>query len=153
VQTWGQPMIQPMQEGLCAFIAKKINGIIHFLVQAKIECGNFDVVEMAPTVQCLTGNYKDGYLYTPDFLDYVLDASEDMIILNTLQSEEGGRFFHEQNRYIIVKADSGFCVDVPENYQWLTLGQLKEFLRYNNYLNIQARSLLAALNYTKGINE
>jgi oxidase EvaA len=36
---------------------------------------------------------------------------------------------------------------VPENFCWLTLGQLKEFLRFNNYLNIQARSLIAALKF------
>ena len=29
----------------------------------------------------------------------------------------------------------------------MTLGQMREFLRFNNYLNIQARSLLSALDY------
>ena len=30
VISWSQPMIQPCQEGLCAFICKKINGVLHF---------------------------------------------------------------------------------------------------------------------------
>ena len=147
VRAWCQPLIEPMQEGICAFIIRRINGVLHFLVQAKIECGNFDVVEMAPTVQCLTGNYKDGYLYTPRFLDVVLNAPRERVIFDTKQSEEGGRFFREQNRNLLVEAGDEFPVEVPENFMWLTLGQIKEFLRFNNYLNIQARSLIAALEY------
>jgi oxidase EvaA len=147
VRSWCQPLVEPMQEGICAFIIKKIAGIYHFLVQAKIECGNFDVVEMAPTVQCLTGNYKDGYLYTPKFLDYVLNAPLEWVVFDTKQSEEGGRFYREQNRNMLVVAGDDFPVEVPENFMWLTLGQIKEFLRFNNYLNIQARSLIAALDY------
>ncbi len=147
VKAWCQPLVEPMQEGLCAFIIKNINGVYHFLVQAKIECGNFDVVEMAPTVQCLTGNYKDGYLYTPPFLDYVLGNACKRVLFDTKQSEEGGRFYHEQNRNLVIEAEDAFPIQVPENYMWLTLGQIKEFLRYNNYLNIQARSLIAALDF------
>ena len=45
------------------------------------------VVELAPTVQCLTGNYK--VVNKPPFLDYVLSASGDRIIHDTFQSEEG----------------------------------------------------------------
>jgi len=147
VRSWCQPLVEPMQEGLCAFVIKKIRGVYHFLVQAKIECGNFDVVEMAPTVQCLTGRYKGENAVSPPFLEFVLAASEERIIFDTQQSEEGGRFYHEQNRNLLVEADDSFSVQVPENFMWLTLGQIKEFLRFNNYLNIQARSLIAALDY------
>lgn len=147
VNSWCQPIVEPMQEGLCAFIIKKIHGVYHFLVQAKIECGNFDVVEMAPTVQCLTGNYKTSSDSPPPFVEYVLGASGKQVIFDTMQSEEGGRFFHEQNRNLLVEADATFPETVPENFIWLTLGQIKEFLRFNNYLNIQARSLIAALDY------
>ena len=147
VRSWCQPLVEPMQEGLCAFVIKKIAGAYHFLVQAKVECGNFDVVEMAPTVQCLTGRYKGPNAAPPPFLDYVLRASGGQIIFDTKQSEEGGRFYHEQNRNVLIEADDLFPEQVPENFMWLTLGQIKEFLRFNNYLNIQARSLIAALSY------
>jgi oxidase EvaA len=36
-------------------------------------------------------------------------------------------------------------LELPDNYIWMTLKQLKEFIRFNNYLNIQARSLLASI--------
>ena len=146
VRSWCQPLVQPMQQGLCAFVIKKINGVLHFLVQAKLECGNLDVFELAPSVQCLTGNIFSGAI-KPPFTDYVLNARPEQVIFDTLQSEEGGRFYHEQNRNMLIMADDDFPIELPATYQWLTLGQINDFLRYNNYLNIQARSLIAAIKY------
>ncbi len=146
VKTWCQPLIQPMQEGLCAFIIKPIDGVLHFLVQAKLECGNYDVMELAPTVQCLTGNVY-AVQTKPPFVDYVLNAKNNQVIYDVKQSEEGGRFYREQNRNMIVVADDDFPTELPERYTWMTLGQINSFLKFNNYLNIQARSVLSSLKY------
>ena len=78
----------------------------------------------------------------------MFNARKEQIIYDALQSEEGGRFYHEQNRNMIVIADDDFPMDLPPTYQWMTLGQINEFMRYSNYINIQARSLIAALKYT-----
>ena len=149
VSSWCQPLIQPMQQGICAFIVKRINGVYHFLMQAKLECGNFDVLELAPTVQCLTGNIPVVGQGRPAFLDTVLGASASHVLYDTLQSEEGGRFYKEQNRNMLVEVDDSFPLSVPDQYTWMTLGQIYQFLRFNNYLNIQSRSLIAALNYLR----
>ena len=146
VMSWSQPLVQPLQRGICAFIIKKIGGIYHFLVQAKLECGNNDVFELAPTVQCLTGNVF-AVRQKPPFTDYILNAPKDHILYDVLQSEEGGRFYREQNRNMIVVADDSFPTEVPDHYIWMTLNQINNFLRFNNYLNIQARSILSALKY------
>lgn len=147
VKTWNQPMVEPTQEGICGFIIKEINGILHFLVQAKLECGNHDIIEMSPTVQCLTGNYKDPKVIQPPFLNYFLNVKPEQVIVDTFQSEEGGRFYREQNRNMIIQMDDAFSNDVPENFSWLTLNQLKTFLKFNNFLNIQARSLISAIHF------
>lgn len=147
VASWSQPLIQPMHKGLCAYIVKKIEGVYHFLVQAKLECGNFDVIELAPTVQCLTGDVYAANHQMPPFVEYVLNARKEQIIFDALQSEEGGRFYKEQNRNLIVEADGDFDVQLPARYTWMTLRQIYEFLRFNNYLNIQARSLISTLVY------
>lgn len=148
VVAWDQPMVRSAQKGLMAFIVKKINGIYHFLVQAKLEAGNFDIVEMAPTVQCLTGNYRKGENeYTIPYLEDVLNAPKENIWYSTYQSEEGGRFFKEQNLNMIVEVGDEFSLQVEENYCWMTLNQLLSFVTYNNYLNIAARSLLSAISF------
>lgn len=146
VTSWCQPLVQPLQQGLCAFIIRKIGGIYHFLVQAKLECGNYDVMELAPTVQCLTGNVFE-VKNKPPFVDYVLNASKEQILYDVLQSEEGGRFFREQNRNMIVEAGKDLPQELPEHYHWMTLAQINHFLKFNNYLNIQARSILSAIKY------
>lgn len=148
VVSWDQPMVRSAQEGLLGFIVKKIDGIYHFLVQAKLESGNFDIVEMAPTVQCLTGNYRKGKNeYTIPYLEQVLNAPQENIWYSSYQSEEGGRFFQEQNLNIIVEVGDEFPVDVEDNYSWMTLNQMLSFVTYNNYLNIAARSLLSAISF------
>lgn len=148
VVSWDQPMVRSAQEGLMGFIVKKINGIYHFLVQAKLESGNFDVVELAPTVQCLTGNYRKGKNeYTIPYLEQVLNAPKERIWYSSYQSEEGGRFFQEQNLNTIVEVGEEFPIEVGENYCWMTLNQMLSFVTYNNYLNIAARSLLSAISF------
>ncbi len=146
VKSWTQPLVESVQEGLIAFVIKKINGVYHFLVQAKLEAGNFDIIELAPTVQCLTGNYRDAK-NKPPFLDYVLNADESLIRYSTFQSEEGGRFYQEQNKNIIVEADDSIPLELPENYIWMTLNQMNTFIKFNNYLNIQSRSLIASVKF------
>ena len=149
VKSWTQPLVKTAQEGIIAFLIKKINGIYHFLVQSKVEAGNFDILEMAPTVQCITGNYRNASPEDrPPFLDYVLNVKPEQIKYSTFQSEEGGRFYQEQNKNLIIEVDDSFPLDVPNDYAWLTLSQLKQFIKYNNYLNIQARSLLASIGLT-----
>ena len=148
VARWCQPIVEPMQQGICVLFCKMIGGIMHFLAQAKVECGNLDVVELAPTIQCLTGNYRNPVGYVPMFLeDFMSGTCIKRVIADTLQSEEGGRFYHEQNRNVICEVNDTISDDPPQNFMWLTLGQMKEFLRFNNYLNIQIRSLIASMEY------
>ena len=147
VSTWCQPIVQPMQEGLCVLFVQKRNGVLHFLMQAKVECGNFDVVEFAPTIQCLTGDFRK-VAKPPRFVREFLDGNiRGRVLFDTKQSEEGGRFYHEQNRNVILLLDEDVELGERDDFIWLTLGQVKESLRFNNYLNIQVRSLIASLQY------
>jgi oxidase EvaA len=105
-------------------------------------------MELAPTVQCLTGNVYASER-KPPFTDYVLSAAKEQILYDVMQSEEGGRFYREQNRNMIVEAGDDLPQELPEHYIWMTLQQINHFLEFNNYLNIQARSILSALKYNK----
>lgn len=148
VKRWSQPLIETAQEGIIAFVIKRIGGVFHFLVQAKLEPGNFDIIEFAPTVQCLTGDYRGVPAEArPAYLDYVLAARPEQVIFDAYQSEEGGRFYREQNRNMLVIVDDSFPLECGENHRWMTLNQIKQFIRFNNYLNVQARSLLSAISF------
>ena len=148
VPRWTQPVVKPQEEGIVAYLVKSINGVLHFLVQAKVEPGNFDVVEMAPSVQCITGSYGGANKAKhPPFLDYVLNVRPENVHSSSMQSEEGGRFYREENKNIIIEVDEGFATDVPENYIWMTMNQLKTFIRYNNFINVEGRCLLSCLSF------
>ena len=148
VKSWSQPLIQPRSIGLCAFLIKEFNGVYHFLVQGKLECGNLDMVELAPTVQCmpdkneLTINNRDA------FIDYVMNADQSQIRYDVLHSEEGGRFYHYQNRYVVVEIDSNTDVPENENFIWVSFRQLTLFLQFSNTVNIHARSIIAMLSFS-----
>lgn len=148
VQSWTQPMVEPAQAGLCAFICKEIEGVLHFAVQLKMECGNHDVFEFAPTVQSLEGRDAEG---TPidhnPFESYVLNAKPHQLVYDAVQAEEGGRFYRDDNRNCIVLAEDDFNRDLPENFVWMTLHQIHGLLRASNLFNIQARSLIAAIRF------
>ena len=60
-------------------------------------------------------------------------------------SEEGGRFYNEVNRNLILKVGTEFPITCPKNYIWMTLKQVQLFAKFNNYFNIQARSLISAI--------
>jgi oxidase EvaA len=145
VAQWMQPMIEPHGTGVVAFLVREIGGVLHVLVHARIEPGYLDVVELAPTVQCTPENYDLlPSSARPRFLDEVLRADGDRIRYFTVMSEEGGRFHHARNRYLIVETDLDPGLDLPD-HRWMTLHQLVDLLRHSHYVNVQARSLVACL--------
>ena len=142
VAYWAQPLLTSDSYGITGFIVKKIKNNFQFLVQAKVEAGNFDVIELAPTIQC---SNPDGMVQKKEnspFLDFFINAQPDQVRYSTIQSEEGGRFYCLQNRYMIIELDEDKLDEIPQNYMWITLGQMMELVKYG-YFNIYARSLLA----------
>ena len=78
-------------------------------------------------------------------LDAVFDG-QTKVMYDALQSEEGGRFYQIQNRNMIVEIPESVYVELPYNYTWMTLAQMKEFMRYGMF-NIEARSLISAISF------
>ncbi|MGE4286487.1 MAG: NDP-hexose 2,3-dehydratase family protein [Phycisphaerae bacterium] len=151
VFSWTQPVVKPCEHGLFCFITKTIGDVLHVLVQAKTEPGIQDIVEIGPTVHCNMGGWsEDREVAGIPFLSYVLSAPSSAIRFDALQSEEGGRFFREENRNLIIEVGDDFSDEVPSNYVWMTLAQLKRFVRYNNFVNVEARSLISCMGLYEG---
>ena len=94
VVSWTQPLLRHFSIGLTGFLAKKIDGTLHFLARASVEPGNFDVADIGPTVAVAgaeDGRWDDP---PPPFMDRFLTASTSAIRYSAVQSEEGGRFYH-----------------------------------------------------------
>ena len=145
VTSWMQPLIKDSNIGLLAFVCQKINGMLHFLVQAKVEPGNMDIIELSPTVSCSNYAFVQQREQRPFLFDEVMDKDAN-VLFDSLQSEEGGRFYQIQNRNRIVELPEEIHIDLPFNYTWMTLAQMKEFMRYGMF-NIEARSIISAISF------
>jgi dTDP-4-dehydro-6-deoxy-alpha-D-glucopyranose 2,3-dehydratase len=146
VASWSQPLLAPIGEGLVALLVTRVDGVLHALMNARVEPGYLNVVELAPTLQCVPATYDVlAPESRPPFLDLVRQRSPEQVLFSAEMSEEGGRFLHARNRYEIVEVDPELvAIDLPD-YRWLTLAQLTELLRHSHYVNVQARSLIACL--------
>jgi oxidase EvaA len=79
-------------------------------------------------------------------LDIISKQKYKKKIFDTLQSEEGGRFFREENRNILVEVEDIAQLDDENNYRWISLSQILFLLNYSNIINIQLRSLISLIN-------
>jgi oxidase EvaA len=143
VVQWTQPLVKESKLGLIGFLVKKINGVLHFLIQAKVEPGSFDVIDLAPTVSCSDYLSVLQRQEKPSFIEFFENPSPGNVILNTIQSEEGGRFFQFQNRNMIIHIENEIT-EIPDNYRWLTLSQLMKLIKFG-LLNVESRSLISAI--------
>ncbi|GAB3508734.1 NDP-hexose 2,3-dehydratase family protein [Amycolatopsis cihanbeyliensis] len=146
VPSWCQPLLRPHGTGIAALLVRYHHGTPHALVNASVEAGYRDVVELGPTVQCTPENYTQfGPEHQPRYLDLVRSAPPESVLFDSVLSEEGGRFYHATTRYLIVDAGEELPLATPPEFRWMSLPQLTEFLKYSHYVNVQARTLIAAL--------
>lgn len=146
VARWSQPIVHTAGRGLVGLLCQRQNGVLHFLVQARVEPGCFDVLELTATVQCVPAEHTAGDIERcHPFFAVVADASPGRIRVEVTQSDEGGRFFRDESRYMLVEAGETERFELPANYCWVTLGQLKSLIRFNNLVTNELRSLIACL--------
>ena len=149
VTSWYQPIINQPEIGILGIVVKKIHGIYYFLMQAKAEPGNIDGYQISPTVQATKSNYTKvhgGKL--PLFVELFLERhkrTDIQIIAEGLQSEEGARFWKKNNLNIIIEVPATELCDTPDEFCWMTLGQLKDLLTRDNIVKCCSRSVLSCL--------
>ncbi|MFI1830882.1 NDP-hexose 2,3-dehydratase family protein [Streptomyces sp. NPDC020412] len=141
---WHQPVLVQPEVGILGILAKEIDGVLHFLMQAKMEPGNPNLLQLSPTVQATRSNYSKVHRGAAvRHLEYFVEPGRGRVLSDVLQSEHGSWFLHKRNRNMIVEVAD----DVPphDDFRWLTLGQLAALLHQDNVVNMDARSVLAGL--------
>ncbi|MGW1268012.1 NDP-hexose 2,3-dehydratase family protein [Streptomyces sp. NPDC002491] len=144
VASWSQPLVEPVGRGLSAFLVREFDGVLHVLVRAAAEGGFGDGVELAPTVQCMSAGELEEE--TSPFLAHVPVQGSPRIHYDALHAEEGGRFLNAVSRYVVAEADAAATEALPPAHAWATVSQLTALLRHSQYVNVQARTLVACLN-------
>ena len=146
VTRWTQPLFEAVGMAVFGLITADFDGKTKFLVHALHEAGCFDGIELAPTVQLEAGTKESEYDLMTRFFFEALGNKEN-VKNDVILSEEGGRFYHEQNRNIVLRVSSDSVPDLPEGYFWVDFRTLNEMVQYNNVLNIQLRNLLSLLEF------
>ncbi|GHU64204.1 dNDP-4-keto-6-deoxy-glucose-2,3- dehydratase [Clostridia bacterium] len=145
-----QPIILQYEIGFLGIICKKINGIIYFLMQAKIEPGNINCIQISPTIQATFSNFTQVHNGSaPKYLDLFIAAENHHIIVDQIQSEQASRFLGKRNRNICILLDDDTDISISKNHIWMTLGQIKELMRYDNIVNMDTRTVLACLPFSE----
>lgn len=146
VPHWQQPILVQPEVGILGFLACQFEGVLHFLVQAKMEPGNVNLVQLSPTVQATQSNYSQVHGGArPRYVDYFLPGNRARVICDQLQSEQGTRFLRKQNRNVVVEIAAAQVPANHDDFCWMTLGQLGILLREDNTVNMDSRSVLGCL--------
>lgn len=141
-----QPIILQKEIGFLGIICKRINGIWHFLMQAKIEPGNINYVQISPTLQATKSNFTRRHGgREPAYLSMFTQMKPENILADQIQSEQSSRFRGKRNRNIILKTAEE--IEETDTHKWMTLHQLRQFMAMDNYVNMDTRTVLSCIPY------
>lgn len=143
---WTQPMIANNPGGILGLLMKKFNGIPHYLVQAKAEPGNIGKLQLSPTLQATTSNLLKAHGGTkPLFAEYFDEEKNPNIVYVKWQSEDGGRFHLKSNYNMIVEVNEDEELTIPDYFIWVTLFQIKQLLKIENFVGPHIRGIISYL--------
>lgn len=140
VSAWSQPIVSDNNPKINGFLVKEINGVLHFLAKSCEEVGSFAGPELGPTIHNFTPSFDND-----SFSAYFINPGKGKVLYDQMLSEEGGRFFQTENRYMIVLINED--IEITDSYKWLTLYQLKKLLEYECIINVEARTIISCVNY------
>jgi dTDP-4-dehydro-6-deoxy-alpha-D-glucopyranose 2,3-dehydratase len=147
---WDQPIVEQIgyDGGLLGIIRKRFSGVPHYLCEAKIEPGNYGLVQLSPTLQATFSNlnkkHKGRGPYFAEYFDGTKTVPNSKILFDSWLAEDGGRFYKKRNRGMLVELPESYNLSLPnDNFCWLSLYQIKQMLKEDSWINPHIRGILA----------
>lgn len=140
VTSWDQPIVNSAGMGEIILLCGRWNGVLHFLFEESMEVGFIDHIELTSAGIVVPGD--DGELNP--FVQKLAETTGSHEVISCRQSEEGGRFLRDENRYSIIDVGE-LAMNAPEEFHWLTLRQIKELVDEGKRLTNEARSAISLL--------
>lgn len=142
--TGEQPIILQPEIGYLGIICREIDGVLHFLMQAKIEPGNVNCVQISPTIQATKSNFTRAHGgKLPTYFELFEHSDRYDVIYDQIQSEQATRFYQKRNRNMIMIVNEEF--EIYPNFKWMTLGQIKMLMEVDNLVNMDTRTVLSGI--------
>ena len=147
---WDQPMLEQIGHdgGILGLVRKRINGIPHYLVEAKAEPGNYKIIQMSPTLQATFSNLKMAHGGSKPKFAELFEAPENFdgkvkVLYKAWLSEDGGRLFNKRNLGMMIEVDADMELEIDNNFIWVSLYQIKELLHEDAWVNPHIRGIIA----------
>lgn len=149
---WDQPLLTQVgyDGGILGLLRKKIDGTPHYLVEAKIEPGNYNLVQISTTIQATFSNIKRAHKgRKPHFSELFTNPSDFpvVVLFEQWMSEDGGRLYNKRNKSMLLEHDEETALNLPNShFKWITLYQLKKLIRdHNAIVAPHIRGIISAL--------
>ena len=139
---WNQPMVDQGTEASVVGLIKKDN---LYLVEAKFEPGNYDRVLLSPTLQVTYDNLNTLHSGRKPLFSEYFDGKDKKgsVRFEHWYPEDGGRFYKKRVKNMLVETNDE--IEIPDNFIWLNMYQLKELLKLDNIMNPHLRSIISYL--------
>lgn len=137
-KNWDQPIIVQNELGILGIIKNKKDN--KYLLQAKVEPGNINKLQLSPSVQATKSNYNQvhGGKKVP-YLKYFLNNKKAKFIN---QTEQGFRYLNKFNSNVLVVVNKKF--KIQPNFFWFSLKDLLELIKRKNIINMDTLSVLSS---------
>lgn len=135
---WDQPFLTQngFDGGILGLLRKRFDGVPHYLIEAKEEPGNYNIVQISTTVQATFSNLKRAHKGNQTHYSHLFLNPENYyvkIIMDKWTSEDGGRLFNKRNRSMLVELDESTELPlVSDRFKWVSLYQLKTLVTEEN---------------------
>ena len=152
ITDWSQPIIEGSKMSFVGYLIKKFKNTNHYLCRYIIKPGS-----KVATYTCSVNTSKFvSYRRSKDLTDFQKKLifkffinSKD-IIYNNILSDEGGRFYHSQIKYMACKLSKDQNIELPETYIWLSQNQIIDLINKQK-IDIEARLLFGIINFKETI--
>lgn len=136
-KNWDQPIIVQNELGILGIIKDKKKE--RYLLQAKVEPGNKNKLQLSPTVQATKSNYTriHGGKKIP-FLSFFLNKKKNFIS----QSEQGYRYLFKFNYNSLVETSKS--IKRFDNFYWFNKKDLTKLVKIKSILNMDTISVFSS---------
>jgi oxidase EvaA len=143
VSGWDQPMIFQKEMGILGILRCQFGGVYHYLLIAKFEPGNIEQFQLSPTLQATYSNLKRAHGgKKPSFYEFFTDETTAQVVYKKWLCEDGGRFYLKSNLNMLIEVRPEQLPEIPADFRWFTLSQIKRFLQHDNLINPHVRGIL-----------
>jgi oxidase EvaA len=150
-KSWEQPIFTQVGYvgGILGILRKRFLGIPHYLIEAKAEPGNYEKLQLSPTVQATYSNLKRAHKGSKTrFAEIFEDPArfDAEVLYRAWLAEDGGRLFLKRNLGMIVEVPESTEIEADlEGFLWMSLHQLKACHMEDAWVNPHVRGIIAHL--------